>query len=263
MRRRDILKGRHSVKYYLILLLCCLSLGLQAVVFMDGEKLVFNVKYGLVNAAEATLEARTSSYQGNPVWYLTTNAKTHAFFDKIFKVRDRVESWWDKKTLLPYKFAKNLEEGRYRQHRVHIYNHTSQTTTYQKWAFKQSKFVNEEMKIPGDTQDILSAFYHVRNQDLKVGRSVYVNITADGRNMPTEVVVHRTEKVKTIFGEIECLVIEPKLQGEAIFKQTGRILIWLTNDAYKIPVKLDSKVAFGSFVASLSSAQNVPLKLKG
>jgi len=249
------------MKRYLILTLMLACLGLQAVVFMDGEKLVFNAKYGLVNAAEATLEARTSSYQGNPVWYLTTNAKTHSFFDKFFKVRDRVESWWDKDSLLPYKFAKNLEEGRYRQHRVHIYNHAAKSTTYQKWAFKQSRFVNEEMTMPADAQDILSAFYHVRNQELKVGRKVLVNITADGRNMPTEVVVHRIEKEKTIFGEIDCLVIEPKLQGEAIFKQTDRILIWLTNDAYKIPVKLDSKVAFGSFVATLISAQNVPLKL--
>jgi hypothetical protein len=33
-----------------------------------------------------------------------------------------------------------------------------------------------------------------------------VNITADGRNMPTEVVVHRKEKQKTIFGNVECLV---------------------------------------------------------
>lgn len=244
------------------MLMMSLWLSLNAVVFMDGEKLTFDVRYGLVNAAEATLEARTSVYQGKPVWYLSTNAKTHPFFDKFFKVRDRVESWWAKDTLLPYKFAKNLQEGGYRQHRVHIYDHPTGRTTYQKWSFKDSRFSNEEMKMPSNTQDILSAFYHVRNQDLVIGKSIQVNITADGRKMPTEIVVHRTERVKTIFGNVECLVIEPKLKGEAIFKQTGRILIWLTNDAYKIPVKLDSKVAFGSFVASLSSAQNVPLKLK-
>jgi hypothetical protein len=74
-------------------------MSLSAAVFMDGEKLTFNVKYGIVNAAEATLEARTSVYQGTPVWYLTTNARTHNFFDKFFKIRDRVESWWDKESL--------------------------------------------------------------------------------------------------------------------------------------------------------------------
>lgn len=248
---------------YIILasLLMAVSL-LQAVPFMDGEKLSFDVKYGLINAAEATLEARTSVYQGTPVWHLSTNAKTHTFFDKVFKVRDRVESWWNKSTLLPFKFSKNLQEGRYRQHRVHIYDHAAKTSTYQRWQFKESRFENSEMAIPANSQDILSAFYLVRNQPLMVGKSVQVHITADGRSMNTEIVVHRKEKQKTIFGEVECLVIEPKLKGDAVFKQSGRILIWLTNDEYKIPVRLESKITIGSFVATLKSAQHVPLRVR-
>lgn len=250
------------MKRLFCLILLSIGLSLYAQAFMDGEKLTFNVKYGFVSAAEATLEAKTSVYQGTPVWHLSTNAKTYSFFDKFFKVRDRVESWWSKADMLPFKFTKNLEEGRYRQHRVHIYNHKDGKTTYQKWSYRSNHFENEVMDMPKDTQDILSAFYNVRNQKLVPGRSIYVNITADGRNMFTEIAVHRKETVNSIFGDVECLVIEPKLAGEAVFKQTGRILIWLTNDSYKIPVKLESKVSFGSFTASLVSAQNVPLKLK-
>ncbi|MCK9331809.1 MAG: DUF3108 domain-containing protein [Candidatus Cloacimonetes bacterium] len=250
------------MKRYILIILILWAMGLNAQVFMDGERLTFKVKYGIVSAAEATLEARTSVYQGVPVWYLSTNAKTYSFFDKFFRVRDRVESWWDKESLLPYKFAKNLQEGKYRQHRVHIYDHPRRRTTYQRWSFKDNRFDNNEMDMPIDSQDILSAFYYVRHQPLQVGQSIMVNITADGRNMPSEVVVHRKEKIDTIFGEVECLVIEPKLAGEAVFKQTGSILIWVTNDSYKIPVKLVSKISFGSFTASLTEAQKVPLKLK-
>jgi hypothetical protein len=235
---------------------------LIAVPFMDGEKLTFDAKYGIINAAEATLEARSSLYQGKPVWNLSTNARTHSFFDKVFKVRDRVESWWDKETLLPYKFSKNLQEGKYQQHRVHIYDHAAKSTTYQKWDYKKSSFENSVMDIPPDTQDILSAFYAVRFSNLMVGKSVFVNITADGRVMNTEIVVHRREKQKTIFGDVDCLVIEPKLRGDAVFKQSGRILIWLTDDEYKIPVRLESKITIGSFVCTLKSASQVPLKIK-
>jgi len=249
-------------KLLLIIALSIILSGAFAVPFMDGERLSFDVKYGLVNAAEATLEARTSSFQGKPVWHLTTNAKTHNFFDKVFKVRDRVESWWDKETLLPYKFAKNLQEGNYKQHRVHIYDHPTGKTTYQKWSFSDSRFENSVMDMPANTQDILSAFYYVRSVPLSVGKSIYVDITADGRAMKTEVVVHRRENINTIFGKVNCLVIEPKLRGEAVFKQSGRILIWLTDDEYKIPVRLESKITIGSFVATLKSASQVPLKTK-
>ncbi len=244
-----------------ILLLICLA-GLQAMPFMDGEKLTFKVKYGLIHPAEATLEARTATYLDAPVWQLTTSAKTYPFFDKVFKIRDRVDSWWDKNTLLPYKFSKNLQEGSYKQHRVHIYNQSQGSTVYKCWDFKKKEFTDSEMDIPTNSQDILSAFYAVRSTTLKVGNLVILNIVADGRVMKTEVVVHRTEKIKTIFGDTDCLVIEPKLKGEAVFKQSGRILIWVTNDEYKIPVRLESKITIGSFVAVLDSAEQVPYKVR-
>ena len=245
----------------LIALICFLPLNAN-VAFRDGEKLVFTVKYGIVSAAEATLEAKSSSMNGRSAWNLSTDARTYPFFDAFFKVRDRVDSWWDKETLLPIKYTKNLQEGKYRQRRIHTFDHSNNTTNYQKYSFRQGIYKSEDMKMLANSQEVLSAFYHVRNQNLKPKQRLRVNITSDGRTMNTEIIVHRREKVKTIFGDINCLVIEPKLISGAVFKQTGRIIIWITDDAYKIPVKMESAVSFGSFVAELKEAYNVPYKVK-
>jgi len=235
---------------------------LNALAFQDGEKLTFTVKYGIVHAAEAILEVRSETYQGAPVWYLSTNARTFPFFDVFFKVRDKVESWWDKSTLLPYKFSKTLQEGTYRQHRIMLFDQKKGTSSYHKWSYKKKKYNTEEVGILNASQDVLSAFYYIRNQQLTPGKTLSVNITIDGRSVATNVVVHRREKVKTIFGTINCLVIEPKLKNEGIFRQSGKITIWVSDDAYKIPVKLESAVSFGSFVAVLKEAKNVPYKVK-
>lgn len=245
--------------------LACLLVAvsmLPALAFQDGEKLTFTVKYGVVHAAEAILEARTDTYQGNPVWYLSTNARTYPFFDVFFKVRDKVESWWDKSTLLPYKFSKTLQEGTYKQHRVMFFDQSKNTSSYHKWSYKKQKYNVEQVSILSASQDVLSAFYYIRNQSLVPGKTLSVNITIDGRSVATNVVVHRREKVKTIFGTMNCLVIEPKLKKEGIFRQSGKITIWISDDAYKIPVKMESAVSFGSFVAVLKEAQNVPYMIK-
>jgi len=196
-----------KVKFYTIFFFLILMVNLTAmeVPFGEGEKLTFTIKYGLVSAGEATLEAKSSVYQGSPVWHLSTKAKTYPFFDKIYKVRDSVESWWDKNNLQPYKFSKNLQEGHYRQHRVHIYDHSSLNSTYKKWSFKNQVFENSEMEIPPGTQDLLSAFYLVRTKNLQVGKPIMVNITADGRNMPTEILVHRKEQQKNHFRQYRML----------------------------------------------------------
>ena len=99
--------------------------------------------------------------------------------------------------------------------------------------------------------------YYVRNQDLAVGDTLLINVTVDGKSVVTKVLVHRIESIKTIFGKTECLVIEPVMVSEAVFKQTGRIQIWLTNDDSKIPVKMESKVTFGSFKAYLEEYEGI------
>jgi len=251
---------------YMILSLVFLILGvafanLNAVI-TDGEKLVFNIKYGVISAAEASLEIKSSSLNDKPVWLITSNAKTYSFFDSMFKVRDVVHSWWEKGNLRSLRFSKRLNEGKYRQYRVHNYDHEKQTSTYRRWSFSKQQFRDSEIKIPQNTQDILSSFYYVRQLDLMPGSRVIVDITTDGKTYKTQVIVHRRETIESIFGNKNCLVIEPVLKGEAVFKQSGRILIWITDDEYKVPLKMTSKITFGSFSAILKSAVNVPYQIQ-
>jgi len=49
-------------------------------------------------------------------------------------------------------------------------------------------------------------------------------------------------------------VVEPILdETEGIFKQEGRIWIWVTDDEKKMPVILKSKITIGDIVAQLES----------
>jgi len=241
-----------------LLLLCGISLIAKVT---EGEILTFNVSYGVISAAEAQMQITSHQYQNTPAWLLTTTAKTYPFFDALFKVRDKIESVWDKENLRSLSFTKRLSEGAYNQYRIHTFDHDKKLTTYSSWKFKEKAFRTKELPIPVGTQDVLSAFYWTRQQNLVPGKSVLVNITTDGKTALTEVVVHRKETIDSIFGKKECLVIEPKLKSEGIFKQTGQILIWVTNDAYKVPLKMTSQIIFGAFTATLKDAANVPYKV--
>jgi len=157
-----------------------------------------------------------------------------------------------------YKFKKNLKEGSYIEKRTHFYFPEQGFTIYNKYLRKKKIWKDYKFDIPANTHDVLSAFYKSRMMNLKVGKPAEINVTVDGESHVAKIIVHRKEKIKTIFGRKECLVIEPLLKGESLFKQTGRIQVWVTNDEYKIPVKLESKVIFGSFKAILKKAENVP-----
>ena len=64
------------------------------------------------------------------------------------------------------------------------------------------------------------------------------------------------ERVTTPAGDFDCLVIEPEVE-EGIFGKAGRLVVWVTDDALKMPVLVKSKVSIGSFVAELVSASHL------
>ena len=246
-----------------IVILVILMIACELAAFQVGESLTFDVKYGVIKAGEATLSIGETTYWDTVACYqIKSLAKTNSFFDKIYKVRDRMESIWRKRDLVSLRFTKKLKEGKYRQHRIHFYYPEQGFTIYTKFGRKTKLPKEKRMEILPKTQDIFSAFYSCRLQEFTVGDTISINVTTDGRSYPAIVVAHRLEKIETIFGKKECIVVEPMLEGDAIFKQTGEIYIWLTNDEYKIPVLVSSKIIFGHFRAILKDAKNVPFKIK-
>ena len=248
-----------KILYLLLLLIFSISLNAYEI----GEELIFDLSYGFITAGSSTIKINETVYNDTiACLQVESISKTNSFFDKIFKVRDRINSIWDAEQNHAYKFSKNLREGSYRQQRIHYYYPEQNLTVYMKKDKKATKFKTESFEIPANTHDILSAFYWARAQDLAVGDSLSTNVTVDGKSYRAGLLVLRAETIESIFGEQECLVVEPVLAGDSIFKQTGKILIWLSNDQRKIPLKIESKIVFGSFKAILREVKNVSYQKK-
>ena len=210
--------------------------------FGEGEKLVFAVQYGIVNAGDASLEIRNiASLDSIDCYRIVSNARTNSVFSVVFKVRDRYESYMDTTELYSLRYEKHIREGKFKRDEVVEFDQRKHTAVYK----------DKIVRIAPRTQDVLSAMYYVRTLPLEVGQSVSVANHTDGKNYPLVINVLRRETVKVDAGTFDCLVLEPILRGPAIFSQKGRLTVWVTNDRYKIPVLMKSKVVIGSVAAVL------------
>lgn len=243
-----------------------LSFSLHSI--QNNEELTFDVTYGIVSAAEAKLTAEyimhTDEVHTDPIPAIkaTSIARTYSFFDIFFKVRDKITSISERDTGFALLYSKKLREGSYKQNRMHIYDRKNKNCYYQKWKYSTKEFREYNVAITDSTYDFLGAFYWIRKQELAVGDSLFIHMSGDGKSFLGKILVHKAQTLNTIFGKKRCLKIEPRLASEAIFKNTGRIFIWLTDDEYKIPVKMKSEVKYGSFIATLKKAKNVDLEIK-
>ena len=212
--------------------------------FGPGEESRFAIKFGPIRAGTASLSVpRVENMNGETVFLLESRAQSSRFFSTFFKVDDKIQSWWSPVRRIPLKFEKNLHEGKYKANESVVFHHEQGKAVYSD---------GEHSEILADTQDILSAFFSVRAADLHNGE-VIINNHADKKNYALKVRVIDRERVKVPAGEYNCIVVEPLLKTAGLFKQEGRLTIWLTDDARKMPVIMKSEVAVGAIVAELES----------
>ncbi|UCE01972.1 MAG: DUF3108 domain-containing protein [Candidatus Latescibacterota bacterium] len=215
------------------------------VAFCPGEYLEFSVQYGLITAGTATMsvDTRILQRQGRPTYHFITTARSNKMFSTFFKVNDRVESFMDTLQLHSVRFEKHLREGKYNK---------DLWVTFDQERGTASINGERECEVLEHVQDVLSSFYYVRTLDLRVGESYFVPNHDNGKNYAMEVTVHRRERVEVDAGTFDCLVLEPIILGEALFKQKGRLHVWVTDDEVKMPVLMKSKVLVGAIAAVLT-----------
>jgi hypothetical protein len=212
--------------------------------FDAGEWFQFSIQYGIIRAGDALMQVEgIEEIGGRQCYHLVSKAESNDFFSIFFKVRDRVDSFLDRESFVTRRFSKKILEGKYRTAFTVEFDHARRIATYSDGT---------EMEFLACAQDILSAFFYVRTLNLSVGQSVEVPCHSDKKNYPLEVKVYRKQTVTTPVGKFDCIVVEPLLKSSGVFQQKGRLTIWLTDDEYKIPVLMKSKVAVGSISAILT-----------
>ncbi|OGC75990.1 MAG: hypothetical protein A2145_00755 [candidate division Zixibacteria bacterium RBG_16_40_9] len=212
--------------------------------FGVGEKLEYSVNYGFINAGSAIMEIDAIiDIRGHKCFRIISTAKSNNFFSTFYRVNDRVLSFIDVAGIYSIWFEKHLREGNFKSDR---------------WvSFHQDKNIainnkSDTIAIPEFVQDVLSAMYYIRTQPLEVGKSILVDNHTDNKNYPLEVKILRKEKIKVDAGKFECFVVEPLLQeGAGVFQHKGKLTVWLTDDQYRLPVLMKSKIFVGSISAEL------------
>ena len=235
--------------------------GEKTVPFSPGEKLTFQVRWAFIPAGEAVLEIYPMEIMnGHTVCHFVLTAKTYPFVDLFYKVRDRIEAYTDENTTHSILY-KETKEGKRKKRVVVNFN----------WAKGEAQRSNfgekrEAISIMPGTFDPLSVYYALRLHDLGEEKELERPVTDGKKCVLGRAKVVKRERITVISGTYDTYLVEPELEYiGGVFKRSkdAKLQIWVTADSQRIPVKIKSKVAVGSFVAELVSAENSLTKVKG
>ena len=213
--------------------------------FGVGERLVFEVNYGFITAGEAVMSIPAyDSVAGRTCYRVEFTVNSLPSFSWIYRVEDRYLTFIDMETIAPWRFEQHIREGTYKRDFIAEFDqvrHIAKTT-------------EGEYPIPEYVHDIMSAFYFARIIDFtgyqKGDTTTLYNFYKDKSH---ELVVRflGRQELEVAAGTFNTLVVEPMVKEGGLFKSEGRIVIWLTDDERKIPVRVNTKVLIGSIDTEL------------
>ncbi len=235
----------------IFLLFNVVLLSAQKKAYGDGEWLKFRIHYGLITAGTATLEVAQKDLNGKQVYHVKGFGKTTGMTSWFFPVEDDYQSYVDVEKDIPYRFIRKIDEGGHTKDIQIEFDHSNLEATINDKKHNTTRVVS----FPKDAQDMVSAFYYLRNhldtKNIKEGDEIELNMFFDRENYKFKLKFLGREILDTEFGKIACIVFRPYVQSGRVFKEEESLTLWVTDDDNKIPLLIQANLTVGSLKASL------------
>lgn len=246
----------------ILLTLFTLTLSAQNTAIGTSEKLVYTASYNmsgiLTDIAQVTMETSPVKTSKATLLRLKCTAATYSKWDNFFKIRDLYESYVNPKTLTPYLYNRDINEGSYFKAMKYTFSH--KTKTVKSIQTKRNNNVeNKTISIGNSTKDIVSTLYNIRLFDfesMSKGQRQSFTILFDRKETKAQITYLGKETISTAIGKKECYKLAIG-SSEAVLQGSNSNLLWLTADANKIIVYGKFKIPVGNGELKIKSASGL------
>jgi len=253
---------RLSRTLLLFLLTPLFSAG-QDRVYQPGEKVDYEIRYGIIQGGIATFEIKADTLNGEKVLHSILLGKTTGMADVIFRVKDIYESYIEPESELPVLAIRNIREGRYRKYNEVIFDHYTRADS----AILTSHLTGVHITQKG-IHDILSCIYYFRNNYLprhdtiEKGDMITIMTWFTDELYPITLRYIGDEVIKTKLGRMKCLKFNPVTEVGRLFKTEDDISFWFTADKNFLPVRIRFDIFVGAFVAEIVTFEGLKYPLE-
>jgi len=221
--------------------------------FPLGQRLTYNIRFMGVHCGAMTLESFASEEGGETLYNVVMTARSSRFFDGIYRVRARIESWYS---------AESMSTVRYHNIRNEKKGHTDDLFELDLEAGEivRTKNGNQELltfEATGGVYDPLAYLYKLRTMVGKpVDELALTLMTSDGAVETIADVVEK-KQISTALGKREAVRVVPRPKDEMLFAKKGKLSVWYGTGETGIPYRVVFDLAFGKLTAKLKKIEEL------
>lgn len=227
----------------------------EKVPFAVGERLEYGIRYIGVTAATLKLElAPNKVVNGRQVHHIKAHAETVAFFELVYRVDDKIESFFDYDGMFSHRFTMELDETKQSRKTIELYDYEKKKSFYWNRVDHAEKGLSEQKEthdIVRWSQDPISSLYYLRVANLPTtpGAEFRYPVIIDGKQWESVLKYVKQEKIyagKDYQAHLYSLANYHN--GEL---KNGENKVWISADENRYILRVEAKVKIGSFAIAL------------
>jgi len=214
--------------------------------FPTGQTFIYSGVWRIFTAGTATLRLETSGTQNRVLG--TANAVSAAAL--LYHVQDRYESSFDPATFCSSNTSRQIEEGFRRVNTKISFDYAQHKSLFEQKNLKKNESKNVEHAIPSCVTDVLSGIFYAASLPLQPGNTYSFPLNDGGETLTVNVHAEAREQIKTPAGTFNAIRVQPEA-ASGVLKDKGKIWIWYSDDAARIPVQARAHMYWGMLTFTL------------
>jgi len=224
--------------------------------FHPGERLTYNITWSVFEAGEVSALLEESG-SAPDAYQIVTTAQSHGIVSTLYKLDDRYQSRFNPQTVCSEGISKRVIEGKRRKQTEIVFDSSRKLAILDEHNLAKSNEPpkHDEHPIPPCVEDVVSAFYYLRAQPMHVGDRIQVPVNDGSRTTLVTAEVQAREEIDTPLGRRFAFRVEPAVFGPgSVYQRKGRMLIWFSDDAQRLPLRIKAMLSVGTLTGTLVSA---------
>lgn len=233
---------------------CCLLLGaafgavaqtpaLISDLIPHKEVLDYAVEWRLIPAGDARFTWTSLSNSPVGASEVRLHLESKGLVSRLFRVNDDYTAMMAPDFCASNTFLLAHEGNRNRETRV-TYDSQRREASYLEKDLNKKTTMTHQVEIPSCVHDVLGALMVLRSLRLEPGKTAQIPVSDGRKFVQVKVEAQTREQLKTAMGQVNTIRYEAFLFDNVLYKRSGHLHIWMTDDDRRLPVQIQVRLQF-------------------
>jgi hypothetical protein len=209
----------------------------------DSEVLNYQIEWRLIPAGSAKLTWTAMPRPSAGANELRLHLESTGLVSRLYRVDDDYTAALGQNLCAQNSFIAAHEGSRNKETRV-TYDAQTHKASYIEKDLNKNSTIAHEVDIPPCVHDVVGAMLVLRTLHLEPGKTVQIPISDGKKFVQVKIESQRREDLNTPMGVRKTIRYEVFLFDNVLFKRSGHLHIWLTDDSTRLPVQLQVRLQF-------------------